>query len=147
MLKLLIRCFFQDLVLFIGPGFSNRIETTRLDHQAYYRFLLKPTFLIIVLYSSLWPKIQDKPKKPFKKHHQVSKTSFEVQTNRHYLQLENFGRFDGVCNFYATNMTATSKQLVGYMKLFSSSRRAVMRSFNLAAHLTTTKAKSACLCV
>ena len=99
LLKLLIRCFFQDLVLFIGPGFSNRIETTRLDHQAYYRFLLKLTFLIIVFYSSLWPKIQDKPKKPFKKHHQVLKTSFEVQTNRHYLQLENFVRSDGVGNF------------------------------------------------
>ena len=28
------------------------------------------------------------------------------------------------------NVTATSKQFVGYMKLFSSSRRAVMRSFN-----------------
>ena len=59
------------------------------------------------------------------------------------------------------NITATSKQLVGYMKLFSSSRRSVMWSFvhlfaheffshaesRLAGHLTTTKAKSARLCV
>ena len=42
------------------------------------------------------------------------------------------------------NMTATSKQLVVYTILFSFYQR---RSFDLAAHLTTTRAKSACLCV
>ena len=111
--------------------------------------MLKLTFLINVFYSSLfsyldyvlWPKIQEKPVRVFKTSSSLGNVFLgtDEQTSFTTWKLYEF-LWHGV----DVNMTATSKQLVVYTILFSFYQR---RSFDLAAHLTTTRAKSACLCV
>ena len=117
--------FFQDLVLFIGPGFLNRIEKYG-----------STTKLII---GSCWnsPSWSSCPTAVCDPKYKISLRSPSKSMTKSWRHLFNNWR-TGIAHNLKTlcvpmafaifvNMTATSKQLVGYIKLFPFYWRAVIQ--------------------